>query len=146
MVKKSSGKKNKSMRSFTIEYALNKKGCPTKFYNKDYTGRYISRDAASAAKKAASQLCKVKRVKGECVLYLEMRETTQGKEKKILKYKVIRKKLKEEGPFGNEFELIAKSMNKKTSKQKAPRCDLPGKSSGRKISRKNINKLLKSMK
>lgn len=146
MVKKSSGKKKKSMRSFTIEYALNKKGCPTKFYNKDYTGRYISRDAGSAAKKAASQLCKVKRVKGECVLYLEMRETTQGKGGKISKYRVQRKKLKTPGPFGNEYELIAKSMNKKSSRVKEPNCKSPGKSSGRKISRKNINKLLKSMK
>ena len=146
MVRKSSGKRSKSMRSFTIDYALNKKGCPTKFYNKDYTGRYISRDAASAAKKAASQLCKVKRVQGECVLYIEMKETTQGKSGKILKYRVTRKKLKTPGPFGNEYELIAKSMNKQSSRIKEPVCKSPGKSSGRKISKKNINKLLKSMK
>jgi hypothetical protein len=145
MVKSVSGKK-KNLRSFTIEYALNKKGCPTKFYNKDYTGRYLSRDAASAAKKAVSQLCRVKRIEGQCVIYVEMRETTQGEGGKIFKYKVRRRKLDEKGPFGNEFEMIAKSLNTKTNKSNPPKCTNPGKSSGRKVSRKNVNKLLKSLK
>jgi len=144
MVKSVSGKK-KNLRSFTVEYALNKKGCPTKFHNKDYTGRYISRDAASAAKKAVSQLCRVKRIQGQCVIYVEIRETTQGEGGKILKYKVSRKKLSEPGPFGNEFELVAKSLNKKTSKTGPPKCSNPGKSSGRKVSRRNSKKLLKSL-
>ena len=149
MVKSVSGKK-KNMRSFTIDHVLNKKGCPTKFHNKDYTGRYVGRDPASAAKKATSQLCRVKKIKGECVLYVDIRETTQESSDKIFKYKVSRKKLKVPGPFGNEFELVAKSMNKKTTKTKSPKCTEPGKSRGRKVSiksnrSKKSRKLLKSL-
>lgn len=127
----------KGMRSFTVHEAKDNKGCPTKFYNKDYTGRYLSRDHLSAAKKAATQLCRVKRIKGNCVMYLDMVETTQGSKKKVLKYKLTRKKLKEKGPFGNEYKIDAKSLTvNKSLSQRAPKCKSQDKkSSGRKISR-----------
>jgi len=125
------------MRSFTINDAKDNKGCPTKFYNKDYTGRYLSRDHISAAKKAATQLCRVKRIQGNCTLYLDMIETTQGSKKKILKYKLTRKKLKEKGPFGNEYMIDAKSLTvNKSLSQRSPKCkNKEQKSRGRKISR-----------
>ena len=41
--------------------------------------------------------------------------------------------------------MIAKSLNTKTNKSNPPKCANPGKSSGRKASRKNVNKLLKSL-
>lgn len=127
----------KGIRSFTINEAKDNKGCPTKFYNAEYTGRYLSRNHASAAKKAATQLCRVKRIKGNCVLYLDMVETTQGSNKKILKYKLTRKKLKEEGPFGNKYEVIARSLNKnKSLSSRTPKCKSGKKKSrGRKVSR-----------
>lgn len=127
----------KGIRSFTIDEAKDNKGCPTKFYNKDYTGRYLSRNHVSAAKKAATQLCRVKRIKGDCTLYVDMVETTQGSKKKVLKYKLTRKKLKEEGPFGNKYEVIARSLNKNKSLSKNTHNCKSGKkkSKGRKISR-----------
>ena len=134
MVKSVSGKK-KNMRSFTIVYALNKKGCATKFHNKYYTGRYISRDPASSAKKAVNQLCRVKRIKGECVIYVHLKETTHNSNNKLYKYRIKRKKLQEPGPFGNEYEMIAKSLNTQTNRVKPPYCDNAKKSSGRKVSR-----------
>lgn len=127
----------KGIRSFTVDEAKDNKGCPTKFYNKDYTGRYLSKNHASAAKKAATQLCRVKRIKGTCTLYVDMVETTQGSKKKVLKYKLTRKKLKEEGPFGNKYEVIARSLNKNKSLSKnTPNCKSgKKKSKGRKVSR-----------
>ena len=127
----------KGIRSFTVNDANDNKGCPTKFYNKDYTGRYLSKNHASAAKKAATQLCRVKRIKGNCTLYIDMVETTHGSKKKVLQYKLTRKKLKEEGPFGNKYEVIARSLNKnKSLSKKIPNCKSgKKKSKGRKISR-----------
>lgn len=138
MPKRRSSKKSlkkKSLRSFTVDNAKDNKGCATKFYNKDYTGRYLNKDPASAAKKAATQLCRVKKIKGNCTLYLDIRETTQqGKTKgKIFKYRLTRKKLAEPGPFGNEFEIKSKSLNKVKS---VPNCKSGKfKSRGRKVSR-----------
>ena len=127
----------KGIRSFTVNDANDNKGCPTKFYNKDYTGRYLSKNHASAAKKAATQLCRVKRIKGNCTLYIDIVETTQGSKKKVLKYKLTRKKLKEEGPFGNKYEVNARSLNKnKSLSKRIPQCKSgKKKSKGRKISR-----------
>ena len=87
---KSSGK-----RSFTINNAYHIDGCPTKFSHKDYTGRFTSRSAQRAAEKALSELCRVKKVHGQCTLYIELRETTQGSKHKMYAYQAKRIKLKE---------------------------------------------------
>ena len=143
MAKKRNSKTKKSIRSFTVENAKDNKGCETKFYNKDYTGRYLNKDPASAAKKAATQLCRVKKITGNCVLYLDIRETTQqGKNKgKIYKYRLTRKKLKEKGPFGNEYEIKSKSLNISIKSNQTPNCKSgKHKSRGRKVSRTRKNK------
>lgn len=77
-------------RSFTINHAYHVDGCPTKFSHDDYTGRYEAHTPQRAAEKALSRLCHVKRIRGQCTLYIEMRETTQGSEHKIFAYKVKR--------------------------------------------------------
>ena len=69
-------------RSFTIEMAAHVDSCPTKFSRKDFSGRYISRTPSGAASKALTQLCNVKNVRGQCTLFLKMRETTQGSKEK----------------------------------------------------------------
>ncbi len=77
-------------RSFTINHAYHVDGCPTKFSRADYTGRYKAHTPQRAAEKALIYLCQVKRIRGQCTLYIEMRETTQGSDHKVYAYKVKR--------------------------------------------------------
>jgi hypothetical protein len=77
-------------RSFTINHAYHVDGCPTKFSHADYTGRYKAHTPQRAAEKALIHLCHVKRIRGQCTLYIEMRETTQGSAHKVFAYKVKR--------------------------------------------------------
>lgn len=120
----------KVKRSFTINDAKHGEGCSSKFKHNDYTGDYVNNNAMAAASKAVTQLCRVKKIKGSCSLYVEMRETTQGSKKKLYKYKVTRKKLAEPGPFGNNYENKVKSVDKFPNKCKKSRS-----STGRKVSR-----------
>jgi hypothetical protein len=130
MRKTSNGKK---VRSFTITDAAHIDGCPTKFSNKDYTGEFTSSTYPSrAASKAVSKLCRVKRVKGQCTLYVKIRETTRESKKKEFSYKVKRVKKDQKevkaSPYGNEYVNVIKSINH------IPKEDCPKshKSSGRK--------------
>tara|TARA_B100001057_G_scaffold484891_1_gene563701 strand:- start:1621 stop:2088 length:468 start_codon:yes stop_codon:yes gene_type:complete len=128
-------------RSFTIEMAAHKDGCPTKFSRKDYTGRYESSSHAGAAKKALTQLCRVKKVKGQCSLYITMRETTQGSAGKSLSYLVRRVKLKEPIEL-NGRTLEYTSVIKSVDEDKIPKCNKSHKSSGR-MSKKSSKKMHK---
>jgi hypothetical protein len=58
-------------------------------------GRYIARDAISAAKKAFNRECRESKIKGQCTLIILLKETTNGSKKKIYIYKMKRVKLKE---------------------------------------------------
>tara|TARA_B100001093_G_scaffold518736_1_gene604709 strand:+ start:1974 stop:2384 length:411 start_codon:yes stop_codon:yes gene_type:complete len=120
----------KTKRSFTINDARHAEGCSSKFKNKDYTGDYVNNNPNSAAAKAVTQLCRIKKIKGSCTLYVEMRETTQGSKKKLYKYKVTRKKLATPGPFGNNYENKVKSVDSFPT-----RCKKSRSSTGRKVSR-----------
>ena len=119
-------------RTFTIHDARHSDGCATKFANKDYTGVYVSRSHGAAASKAFTQLCGVKDIKGQCSLYISMRETTQGSAKKIFHYKVTRVKLAKPVELaGRKIEY----MNKIKKAKSMPACKQSRKSSGRKASR-----------
>lgn len=122
--------KGKEKRSFTINDAKHAEGCKSKFKNKDYTGDYVNNNPNAAASKAATQLCRVKKIRGSCTLYVEMREKTQGSKKKTYKYKVSRKKLKTPGPFGNNYENKVKSV-----KSFPDKCNKSRSSRGKKVSR-----------
>ena len=78
-------------RSFTLLGAAKAEMCKTKGYG----GRFISRSAAGAAKKAFSDLCRTKRIRGVCTLYVTMRDTTSGARTngKVYSYKIQRQKL-----------------------------------------------------
>lgn len=82
-----------SKRTFTIHDAKHVDGCHTKFKNKDYSGVYVSSSPGGAAKKALTQLCRVKKIHGQCALFITVRETTQGSSKKQFTYKLNRVKL-----------------------------------------------------
>lgn len=129
-------KKMSKNRTFTILDARHTDGCPTKFSSKGNSGRF-GRNPSSAASKAASGLCRVKRIKGRCSLYVAVRETTQGSKKKVFRYKVTRSKRKV------PVELKGRTIeyeNKTKSVSSFPGCGHSHKSSGRKISRSRKSK------
>jgi hypothetical protein len=129
-------------RTFTINNAYHVDGCPTKFSHKDYTGRFHGRDAKQAAEKALSELCNLKGIRGQCTLYIEMRETTQGSKHKLYGYRVKRIKLKEPvivAGIPHNYKRYAKSMRIPTEK-----CVKSHKSSGRMRSRKGSGSRSKS--
>lgn len=123
----------KQKRSFTIADAKHVDGCPTKFASKGYTGTYTGSNPAQAAKKAFSQLCRVKRVRGACSLYVSVRETTQeAPNKKEFVYKLTRTKLDKPVTIG-DYEVKYTTGIK--SAKKMPECPKSRKSRGRKVSR-----------
>lgn len=71
-------------RFFTLEKA--KKKNVLKYHG----GRYESDTPAAAAKKAFSQIYRHMRRSGSLSLYIHIRETTIGSDKKIYKYKVTK--------------------------------------------------------
>jgi hypothetical protein len=78
-------------RSFTIIDVGRQGGCKTKFHG----GRYVGRTPAGAARKAFTELCRLKGVRGVCTLNIAMQETTSSSNKKVFMYKLQRHKLKE---------------------------------------------------
>lgn len=116
MVKSSSGKEG--MRSFTVVNVHRVDGCATKFKVKGDTGRYISRDAMGASKKAFSTLCRIKRIKGQCALVITMKETTQNSNGKERTYKLTRTKLTDPIMIGDrsyEYKTDVHAVKEKTN-------------------------------
>lgn len=85
-------KGNRELRSFAVIGVQRDNGCLTKF-NED--SRFVSATPVSAAKKAFSKLCNLKRIKGKCTLVVSVVDTTQGArtQGKEYTYKVDRMKL-----------------------------------------------------
>ena len=83
---------NRQLRSFAIVGVQKENGCDTKF-NDD--SRLVGANPRSAAQKAFSRLCNLKRVKGKWTLIVTVEDTTRGYSKKGKKYtyKVDRRKL-----------------------------------------------------
>ena len=83
---------NRQLRSFAVVGVQKENGCDTKF-NDD--SRLVGANPRSAAQKAFSRLCNLKRVKGKCTLIVTVEDTTRGYSKKGKKYtyKVDRRKL-----------------------------------------------------
>ena len=81
-----------SERSFTVVDARGTDGCATKYSVSGHGGRYHGTHAR-AASKAFTQLCKVKKIKGQCAMIITVRETTQNGDGKQLSYKLKRVKL-----------------------------------------------------
>jgi hypothetical protein len=98
-------------RNFTIDAAAHRDGCGTKYQIKGYTGRFHSANPGSAARKAATSLCRRKKIRGRCVLYISMREITQGSKSrgKVFTYRLTRKKRDTVGPHGQIYEIVGKS-------------------------------------
>lgn len=122
MVKKN-GKQG--YRSFTLIAASKAEQCKTKGYG----GRFINKTPSGAAKKAFTDLCRTKNIRGVCTLFVVIKETTTGSKSKgrVYSYKIQRQKLAKpiirlEGT-DNEFVIeylpkIVKSMG-----SEIPECD-----------------------
>lgn len=89
MVKSASGKDG--YRSFTVVEVGKHGGCKTKFN----AGRYINKTPAGAARKAFSEHCRIKKIRGVCTLVVSVKETTKDSKGKVFSYKLHRRKLKE---------------------------------------------------
>jgi hypothetical protein len=75
-------------RSFTVEKIETSSG--KKKGSENLGGRFISSTPAGAARKVGSKVCRSSNVKGQCTLYVTIRETTQGSNHKEFTYKVKR--------------------------------------------------------
>ncbi len=127
----------KAPRTFKLTNVVNTDGCPTKFKEGRYKGTHMK-----AAKKAFTSLCNHKNIRGKCMFYISVQETTQGSGKKMMinddnnngkkamvvkkerHYKVIREKLKEpmvmfEGT-DKEYQMLYQS--KAYSVKRIPTC------------------------
>ena len=135
------GKKSKKRteRTFTIHMAKHIDGCPTKFTRADYTGRYTGSSPSGAASKALTQLCSVKKIKSQCTLYISMRETTQGSNKKVFHYMCKRMKLKEPIEISDGNFVKYKPVVHKVLESDIPKCKKSQKSSGPMKSKKSKN-------
>ena len=121
--------KSTGKRSFTINNAYHVDGCKTKFSHKDYTGRFVGKSAQRAASKALTELCHAKGIRGQCTLYIEMRETTQNSKHKVYAYQAKRVKYSEPVVYGNikrEYHNVIKHVRIPTEN-----CVKSHKSSGR---------------
>ena len=130
-------RRRKEERTFTIHEAKHVDGCPTKFSRADYTGRYSGSSPSGAAAKALTQLCSVKRIKSQCTLYISIRETTQGSNKKIFHYFCKRIKLKEPVEIAKGQFVKYKSVVHKALESEIPKCKKSHKSSGPMKSKKS---------
>ena len=119
-VSKKQNKSIKNKREFYVESAYTEDGCPIKFKNKLKTRKkslFISRDHATAARKAGSLYCNKLNLEEECILYLNIKETTRNSKEKLLKYKIYKKKLNKKGLYGNQYDIIAKAYKHSSSKK-----------------------------
>ena len=135
--------KSTGKRSFTINNAYHTDGCKTKYSHKDYTGRFEGKTAERQARKALSKLCSVKKIKGGCSLYIEMRETTQGSKHKLYGYHCNRvkknKPLVVPGRSTYNYDIKCKPVKIPTEK-----CKKSHKSSGRMRSSRVVSKELRA--
>lgn len=157
MVKKASGVEG--FRSFTIVGANKHGGCKTKFGVKGKGGRYISRNPAGAAKKAFTELCRTKKIRGVCTLIITIKETTKESNGKVFSYKLKRNKLKT--PIimmeGTDKEYVIEYTTTIKAQKSAVECDSKkkGQTRGRKkkktaknykLSANNVRKIKKKSK
>jgi len=108
-------------RTFKIVDAFTSSGhvkSPQHNFNGTYTGKPVS-----AAKKAASFLCRHSAIHGICTIYLTIQEKTRGSANKLYHYKISRRKLPKPivvehagRMITRHYILLAKSVKDMTKK------------------------------
>lgn len=136
-------------RNFKIVDVVNKDGCASKF---NVDGRYKadkSGSPAAAAKKAFTELCRVKNIRGRCVFYVTIQETTQGSANKQFTYKLVRSKLDKPLVIGEgdakrviEYSSTVKAMSPEDVKKE---CKTGKKKSSGKMRRATAKKMSKKV-
>jgi len=131
MVKKSDGREG--YRSFTVVKVGKHGGCKTKGHG----GRFVNKTPVGAAKKAFSEFCRTKRIRGVCTLIVTIKETTKGSAGKVYTYRLNRMKLKE--PIirleGTKNEYVIEYQTKVKSVGVPADCKRPGQTRGRPLKR-----------
>ena len=131
MVKKVDGRDG--YRSFTVVKVGKHGDCKTKGKG----GRLINKSPDGAAKKAFTEYCRTKRIKGVCALVVTLKETTKGSSGKTYTYKLNRVKLAE--PVirfeGTKNEYVIEYGSKIKSIKNAEPCRKPGQTRGRRLKR-----------
>lgn len=139
MVKKSG---SDGFRSFTVVKVGKHGSCKTKGQG----GRFINKTPAGAAKKAFSEFCRTKRIKGICTLIVTIKETTAGSVGKVFTYKLNRIKLKE--PIirfeGSDKEYVIEYQSKIKSITVPVECKKPGQTRGRALKRTSKRNKIKA--
>lgn len=105
-------------KNYKIVSVLNNSGCPTKF---NANGRYSSDKSGTplpAAKKAFSELCRVKNIRGQCTFFVTIEESFRGSNNKQFSYMLKRVKLSNPLSLGSgddsrviEYQVQGKSMS-----------------------------------
>ena len=129
----------KMKRSFVIEDVGKHGGCKTKFR----PGRYLSTSPRGAALKAFSELCRIKKIRGQCTLMVKVKETTLGSKKKSFAYVLKRKKRAKPliiRPRGSNVVIKINYENSAKSLKKKLPCKKPGQSRGR-MKKRTVKKI-----
>ena len=130
MVRKSG---REGYRSFTVVKVGKHVSCRTKGKG----GRFINKTPAGAARKAFSEFCRTKRIRGVCTLVVTMKETTAGSSGKVFTYRLNRMKLK--NPVirleGTKNEYVIEYATKIKSMASPAACKKPGQTRGRALKR-----------
>lgn len=84
-------------------------------------GHFINATPVEAAKKAASKICSMSKIRGQCTLIITIRETTPGSRQKEYMYKVKRIKnvktvMKGDKEITFRYITVAESLQKITPK------------------------------
>ena len=82
--------KKRVKKTYKVVKVTRQGNCPTKFKPGRYTSKY---GPSSAAKKAFNNLCRLKNIRGQCTLWVTVKETTRGSKHKEFTYKCSRQKL-----------------------------------------------------
>jgi hypothetical protein len=131
MVKKSNGREG--YRSFTVVKVGKHGSCKTKGKG----GRFVNKTPAGAARKAFSEFCRTKRIRGICTLIVTIQETTKGSAGKVYTYRLNRMKLK--NPLirleGTKNEYVIEYETKVKAMKSPVACNKPGQTRGRPLKR-----------
>jgi hypothetical protein len=106
------GKDN--LRSFSVVSVRDNKGnVDQRGLNVSKDMRLVKRNPLSAAKSAANLICRYKKIAGVCVMFITVKETTQGSKNKEFTYKARRQKLDTPVKVGDveyHYETVVKSI------------------------------------
>lgn len=123
-------KGDRELNSYVLINVHKNDGCPTKFSR----SHFVNRNPSQAAKKALTELCNTKRIRGQCSFYVTIQNTTNGHINKGKKYMYKCSRVKLDKPIvlanGVEFNYTSECKSVKSIPKSTSKCI---KSSGRRF-------------